>query len=603
MKSKSRSLLFLIPLIFIFFVSKLFALDFLRIDQIKVGDSGYGLSVFKGHKIEKFYFKINGIEDSDNGGIEYLIAVWKESNGSKEPISLVGGMSGSPLYINGKLAAVVRSTYYSNEGTAIPFQYMYEEAKRSLHFRSLYRGIPDSRKYIPAQRKLQPGSSIKIGFIVSDDGFSEYAMGTVTAVDENGIVYALGHTLKNALINDPEGPVSYTAWEGEVAGTVSSTNSKIPGVDKDKGQVARIWYNGLFGVYGSIDEVSQMVPVYLILNAPSFNSYKNVSIQVPYAKYLPILIQVAERKFVTNYIEPFGEVTIDFEGLISVEGRNLQIKERFSRLSTELTSVAKKIEQKTYFFGSLARIISFDSRVNFSEISMNFNVKPVGPVLSVSKVKLIKSQVRPGEKVGVAIQLTQKNGSRYEPIVSCQVPKYSQTIGKVIIETGDSFVYREDTTPPTNIDELIEDINRESKSNDSLYITFLLLKNIKEIESEENSLLSGDWHNWWKKPDKTVFRQPWEILKVERLTPPDDATVISDFKDGRHEFTFKVVSLSPGYDLLRDIFVDFLIILGIIFGFWLSLFVFVKIFPYLDRGFALLFIKKRKKHHIHKKKR
>lgn len=79
--------------------------DILPVSQIKPGMTGYGLTVFRGTKIEKFGVAIVDVVKNAGGPGHDLILV-RLSGG---PITLrqaflIQGMSGSPVYINGKIA-------------------------------------------------------------------------------------------------------------------------------------------------------------------------------------------------------------------------------------------------------------------------------------------------------------------------------------------------------------------------------------------------------------------------------------------------------------------------------------------------------------------
>ncbi len=73
--------------------------------DLKPGMEGYGLSVFHGTTIEKFPIKVIGVlKNVINGRNAILIRIAAESMGKN---NVVRGMSGSPIYVNGKLVGAL----------------------------------------------------------------------------------------------------------------------------------------------------------------------------------------------------------------------------------------------------------------------------------------------------------------------------------------------------------------------------------------------------------------------------------------------------------------------------------------------------------------
>lgn len=79
--------------------------DYLPVDQIREGDTGYGLSVFHGTRVERFDVKVLGVmKQVLNGRDSILIRVSGEALGDN---NVVRGMSGSPIYIKDKLVGAL----------------------------------------------------------------------------------------------------------------------------------------------------------------------------------------------------------------------------------------------------------------------------------------------------------------------------------------------------------------------------------------------------------------------------------------------------------------------------------------------------------------
>ncbi len=82
---------------------------YLSVSQIRPGMIGYGLSVFHGTTIERFNVKIIGVVKRVLYGRDAILA--RLSGAAMEKNSVIKGMSGSPVYIGGKLIGAVSFGY------------------------------------------------------------------------------------------------------------------------------------------------------------------------------------------------------------------------------------------------------------------------------------------------------------------------------------------------------------------------------------------------------------------------------------------------------------------------------------------------------------
>lgn len=80
--------------------------EFMAVDDLEPGMKGYGLSVFQGVRPEKFEVEIIGVLKGALGPKHDLI-LCKCSHPVLDDIGVVAGMSGSPVYVDGKLVGAV----------------------------------------------------------------------------------------------------------------------------------------------------------------------------------------------------------------------------------------------------------------------------------------------------------------------------------------------------------------------------------------------------------------------------------------------------------------------------------------------------------------
>ncbi|HVT59490.1 MAG TPA: SpoIVB peptidase S55 domain-containing protein [Thermoanaerobaculia bacterium] len=75
------------------------------LDEVKIGQRGYGLSVFAGGKPERFDVEVIGVMRNLSPDMSYIVG--RLSGKGLESSGVVAGMSGSPVFLEGRLAGAV----------------------------------------------------------------------------------------------------------------------------------------------------------------------------------------------------------------------------------------------------------------------------------------------------------------------------------------------------------------------------------------------------------------------------------------------------------------------------------------------------------------
>jgi hypothetical protein len=84
----------------------------IRVREIKPGMKGYGLTVFQGTKIERFEVEVLGVLPKANFGHDLIFIKMTGGPLNTRGVNIAAGMSGSPIYINGRLAGAVSMTFW-----------------------------------------------------------------------------------------------------------------------------------------------------------------------------------------------------------------------------------------------------------------------------------------------------------------------------------------------------------------------------------------------------------------------------------------------------------------------------------------------------------
>ena len=79
--------------------------EILPLDQVKPGMVGVGRTVFEGSRIDEFRVEIIGV--LDNIGPKQSLILARLEGGPLEKTGVIAGMSGIPVFIDGKLVGAV----------------------------------------------------------------------------------------------------------------------------------------------------------------------------------------------------------------------------------------------------------------------------------------------------------------------------------------------------------------------------------------------------------------------------------------------------------------------------------------------------------------
>ena len=129
--------------------------DILTTDRIHGGMRGYGLTVFSGTRIDTFQVEILGVVR--NFGVQTDAILIRASGGPIDESGIVQGMSGSPVFIDGKLIGAVAWTMSFSKspiGGVTPIETMLGVADRPL-------GTPPATRHV-----WQPGMRVFPGGVL-----------------------------------------------------------------------------------------------------------------------------------------------------------------------------------------------------------------------------------------------------------------------------------------------------------------------------------------------------------------------------------------------------------------------------------------------------
>jgi len=327
--------------------------------EVRAGQRGVGRTVFSGDRVEEFDVEILGV--LENVGPQQSLILGRLSGGPLEKTGVMAGMSGSPVYIDGKLAGAVAFSFpFTTEPLAgiRPIEDMLSEqvaaavrpASPSLPEllagnQSLLPGEPQSSaggRMIPiatpvafggfTERTLdvfgdqlrsiglrpiqgvggslredsgaptEPGSMISVGLLTGDLSMS--AAGTVTHVDGERL-WAFGHSFLSA------GPLELPMMRAKVLTLVPNLQNSFK-MAGDGDLIGKVTLDRTAGIAGSLGPGPEMVPLRITVNG---RKYEMEAVRDPFLT--PFLLQMAAFAAVDAEQRQVGPASLKVEGSVS----------------------------------------------------------------------------------------------------------------------------------------------------------------------------------------------------------------------------------------------------------------------------------------------
>ena len=498
--------------------------EILPLSGVRAGMQGYAYTIFAGDQVEKFDLEVIGVLDNFLGPKQSIILV--QLKGPKvEHTGVVAGMSGSPVYLDGKLAGALslKLGIFTKEpiGGVTPIQDVlnppYEPAgaqaatqQLSLPSEASTRtGLPSGSALEPIETPLvfsgfQPATLQQFanqlqgyGFIAAqggtaaprpDDGHlsagemagmvlvqgdvSINSACTVTAVQADR-VYLCGHPFLSL------GDVQLPMARSRVVTTLSSdlASTKIVNVG---GSIGTITGDHLTAVTGKLGAPPAMIPMDLTLMVSGAEPVKKKTLHfelVNHPKLTPLLVALTTFNGLTQN-SLYGEgTTLHLSGEIRLQGHApVQIENTFAPgdfLSPDGLPIALSVQN---VFTRL--FVNTFEPAKVERISLRVESAPGRKSFTIESAWLEKGQAAPGETLRVRVLLRPYRGASRVEETTVRVPEQIArgTTLRILVSDADllnrasrGFAFAGAGSGPTGLDQLIALLNRERR-NDRLYV-------------------------------------------------------------------------------------------------------------------------------------
>jgi len=496
----------------------------LPLDQVRAGMQGYAYTIFAGDQVEKFDLEVIGVMPNFLGPRQSIILV--QLKGPKvERTGVVAGMSGSPVYLDGKLAGalslklgiftkdpiagvtpiedVVRPPAQigaqqfpvpldtsAMQKSATPLSLPTGSGLAPIETPLVFSGFqsatlqqfaPEIQSYgfvaaqggtsapRPDDAHLVPGDMAGMVLVQGDASINSAC--TVTAVQADR-VFLCGHPFLNL------GNVQLPMARSRVLTTLSSdlASTKIVNVG---GSIGTITGDHLTAVTGKLGAPPPMIPLDLTV-ATSIGEKKLHFDVVNHPKLTPLLVAITAFNGLTqNAI--YGEgTTLHLTGEIRLRGHTpVQIENTYAPgdalipdglpLAISVQNIFARLFVNTFEVPEVERI------------ALRVESVPGRQSFTIDSAWLEKGEAAPGETLRVRVLLHPYRGSARVEETTVRVPDQiarGATL-RILVTDGDTlnrasrgFAFG-GSSGPSGLDQLIAFLNRERR-NDRLYVGLFL---------------------------------------------------------------------------------------------------------------------------------
>jgi hypothetical protein len=501
----------------------------LPVEQVRPGMQGYAYTIFAGDEVERFDLEVIGVLPNFLGPKQSIILV--QLKGPKvEHTGVVAGMSGSPVYLDGKLAGALslKLGIFTKEpiagvtpiadvlaggglagvpnvpaaGAQVPAEAVANELSgragiqggaglRSIETPLVFSGFQpaaiqkfsdqlSSMGFVAAQGgttpaqpddgKLAPGDMA--GMVLVQGDVSINSACTVTAI-EGDHVFLCGHPFLNL------GDVQLPMARSRVLTTLSSdlASTKIVNVG---GPIGTITGDHLTAVTGKLGTAPAMIPMELTTKSALGTKTIRAEI-VNHPKLTPLLVGITAFNGLTQNIVYGETTTLKMNAEIKLKGHPpVELENTYApsdALNPDGMSVAVSV------MGTFMRLFSNPfEKVDVEKISVNVESVPGRQSYTIQSAWLEKGEAAPGETLRLRVLLQPYRGAARIEESSVHVPDQvlRGTTLRVMVSDAEwmnrasrGFVGVSGPGGPQGLDPLISLINKERR-NDRLYVGLLV---------------------------------------------------------------------------------------------------------------------------------
>ena len=415
------------------------------IQDLKPGMQGIGKTVIKGDTIEEFNVEILGVSGSETAGYSILVRLYGDL--IEKTGGVAQGMSGSPVYVDGRLVGAVafgktfndphycfltpihnmlklidmtvsRSGDWLPKGTGLmaggftPMGMEYLQEKLQAFGLEAVAGGGSGSESIGS---LEPGSAVAASLMQGD--LTLGSLGTVTWTDDKGNVLAFGHPFMQ------RGECNFFMNKVWILGCIPNMQSsyKVGNIGEVIGTFNQDRASGIGGKEG---KAPASIPVFVSVSDTGRGQNTAVRVRIiEDEKLVPAILDAAVYNTVTKTMDRNGGGTarLHFEisgvdkdkNLVTIDRENMYYaSEGLSKLmNIEMVEAANILSQNKF------------EKIDIYGITVTAEITDDVQVAEITQVSTPKRDVKPGDKVPFEVTLKPYRGAEFTKTAYFTVPK------------------------------------------------------------------------------------------------------------------------------------------------------------------------------------
>ena len=508
------------------------------VEELKAGMQGYAKTVISGDTIETFPVEVLGVTGSDSMGYQILIRAGGDVIARSGGIAQ--GMSGSPVYIDGRLAgAIAYGKAFTDPHYCLltPIHEMLDildkpEPHRAVSFSLLPKGTPlMAGGFTPAGisvleeelkplgvtvadigtssvsssvKDLEPGSSVGAALIQGD--LTLGALGTVTWTDEQGRILAFGHPFMNrgdadffltktwVLASLPNLQAAYKVGNiGAAAGTFNQDRNA--------------------GVAGQIGRLPAYIPLYVSVSDSTRSQNGSARVKIvnddQMAHKLAASVLVSQASKIVDHGKG-GSARIRFD-ITARDGKGELLHISRDNMYFDKESVVKPLPAELQETVQVLLQNKLE-KVRITNIDINVDASTEALIAEIKKVSVKEKEPKPGDTIHLQVTLKPFREEEFIRTVPYKLPGDARGEVRLNVRGGASMAWvqellrkqKEEEAPQAKKEEkkkdvkladYVREVNQADRNND-IIVEFApdhKRQAAREEEEEESlaSLLAG----------------------------------------------------------------------------------------------------------------
>ncbi len=413
--------------------------------DLRVGMQGIGKTVISGDTIEDFNVEILGVTGNEATGYNIFVRLYGDL--IEKTGGVAQGMSGSPVYVDGRLVGAVAFGKIFNDphycfltpigkmlplldeprdipvdwipkGTALMAggftEYGLEYLQQKLAPFGLT-AVSAGGVGASSEKPLEPGSSVGVALMQGDMNLG--ALGTVTWTDDSGKLLAFGHAFMQ------RGSSNFFMNKVWVLGVVPNLQSsyKVGNLGEPIGSFTQ---DRASGIGGAIGKQPGSIPMFVTVNDSSRGQANSMRVRlVEDEQLVPSIVDAAVVNTVSKTVDRNGGGTAKLHFTITgVDSKKEMLTIDRENMYYSNDSLLKNLDAELTEAITILMQNKFEP-VQIYGINVEAEVSDAVQVAEIFSVHAAKTKVKPGEKVAIDVTMKPYRGEEFTKTVQFKVPK------------------------------------------------------------------------------------------------------------------------------------------------------------------------------------